>query len=113
VTVYLPEISPQIKRKKCRELGATVVISGKNLGEAKTQALQFSNKHGIPFVNGQVLLSNRNFGQKITNFIVTIPTKYLVKAIFNISALIIQTSLLDKEPSVWRSLNRFQFIVDF
>ena len=52
VTVVMPTVAPLIKQSRCRALGARVLLSGENIGEAKTLADRLVEEEGLAYVHG-------------------------------------------------------------
>lgn len=52
VTVVMPIIAPIMKVQKCREFNATVIVQGKDMGEAKKFAIQLAKDKGLSYING-------------------------------------------------------------
>lgn len=52
VTVVMPEFAPLIKRSRCQQLGATVVLEGQNIGDAKARADQIGAEKGLTYIHG-------------------------------------------------------------
>jgi threonine dehydratase len=52
VTVVMPVFAPLIKQARCRDLGANVLLSGDNIGEAKVLAEKLVAEHGFTYVHG-------------------------------------------------------------
>src|SRR5271166_2826170 len=52
VTVVMPRFAPLIKVANCRRLGATVVLHGDNLAEARTRADVIAAEQGLTYVHG-------------------------------------------------------------
>src|SRR3569623_2937662 len=51
VTVVMPTFAPLIKVSNCRKLGATVVLHGADLGEARAEAEPRSARDGLTFIH--------------------------------------------------------------
>jgi len=51
VTVVMPTFAPLIKVSNCRRLGATVVLHGADIGEARAQAETIAAREGLPFIH--------------------------------------------------------------
>ena len=51
VTVVMPTFAPLIKVSNCRQLGATVVLHGADLGEARAHAEALSAREGLTFIH--------------------------------------------------------------
>ena len=52
VTVVMPIVAPIIKQSRCRALGATVLLHGENIGEAKALADRLVADRGLAYVHG-------------------------------------------------------------
>ncbi len=52
VTVVMPTVAPLIKQSRCRALGARVLLSGENIGEAKDLADRLVEEEGLAYVHG-------------------------------------------------------------
>src|SRR3954464_13190927 len=52
VTVVMPKFAPLTKVVNCRKFGATVILDGGNIGEAKTKADEIGSKRGLAYING-------------------------------------------------------------
>ena len=52
VTVVMPRFAPLIKVVNCRRLGATVVLHGDNLAEARVQADKLAEQQGLTYIHG-------------------------------------------------------------
>ena len=51
-TVVMPKFAPLIKISTCQQLGATVVLHGKDFGEAKAHAHQIAKEKGLAYIDG-------------------------------------------------------------
>jgi threonine dehydratase len=51
-TVVMPQFSPLIKISNCQNLGATVVLHGRDFGEAKTHAHKIAKEEGLAYIDG-------------------------------------------------------------
>ena len=51
-TVVMPKYAPLIKVGNCQKLGATVVLHGKDFGEAKTHAHKIAAERGLAYIDG-------------------------------------------------------------
>jgi threonine dehydratase len=51
-TVVMPQFSPLIKVSNCQNLGATVVLHGKDFGEAKAYAHRMAKEKGLAYIDG-------------------------------------------------------------
>ena len=51
VTVVMPRFAPLIKVTNCRALGATVILHGDNVGEAREKAVELAAGKGLAFVH--------------------------------------------------------------
>lgn len=52
VTVVMPVFAPLIKQVRCRELGARLILSGANIGEAKLEADKLVASDGLTYIHG-------------------------------------------------------------
>lgn len=52
VSVVMPVHAPLIKRTRCGALGATVILHGQNIAEAKARAETLVADHGLAYVHG-------------------------------------------------------------
>jgi threonine dehydratase len=52
VTVVMPRIAPITKVQNCRDLGATVLVQGAHIGEAREAAAQLGEERGYTYING-------------------------------------------------------------
>src|SRR5581483_8033266 len=52
VTVVMPRFAPLTKVTNCRRLGATVVLEGSDIGEARAAADEIVREKGLTYVNG-------------------------------------------------------------
>ena len=52
VTVVMPEVAPIMKISQCKQMGATVVIKGATIAEAKDHAMTIIEKEGQIYING-------------------------------------------------------------
>jgi len=52
VTVVMPTIAPITKVQNCKELGATVVVEGAHIGEARERAFAMGIAGGQTYING-------------------------------------------------------------
>jgi len=52
VTVVMPVHAPLIKQVRCRQLGARIILSGNDIGEAKTHAEAIIAKQGQRYIHG-------------------------------------------------------------
>eukprot|EP00754_Rhynchopus_humris_P037905 Rhum_TRINITY_DN20612_c0_g1::Rhum_TRINITY_DN20612_c0_g1_i1::g.171636::m.171636/K01754/E4.3.1.19, ilvA, tdcB; threonine dehydratase len=52
VTVVMPLFAPLAKVAKCRDLGATVILFGSNIGEARERAYELMQEAGQTYING-------------------------------------------------------------
>lgn len=52
VTVVMPRHAPLIKQSRCHQLGATVILSGNDIAEAKVHAETLMAQHGYTYVHG-------------------------------------------------------------
>jgi threonine dehydratase len=51
-TVVMPKYAPLIKIGNCQKLGATVVLHGKDFGEAKEHAHEIETERGLAYIDG-------------------------------------------------------------
>jgi threonine dehydratase len=51
-TVVMPKFAPLVKVNNCQKLGATVVLHGKDFGEAKAHAHLIEKKKGLAYIDG-------------------------------------------------------------
>lgn len=51
-TVVMPKFAPLIKVSNCQKLGATVVLHGKDFGEAKAHAHELAKERGLAYIDG-------------------------------------------------------------
>jgi len=51
-TVVMPKFAPLIKVNNCQKLGATVVLHGKDFGEAKARAHEIAKEKGFAYIDG-------------------------------------------------------------
>ena len=52
VTVVMPIVAPIMKIASCRQYGATVIVEGINMAEAKQIALMHAKENGLTYING-------------------------------------------------------------
>lgn len=52
VTVVMPAYAPLIKIKKCRDLGANVIVHGMDFPEAQDHAARVSRERGLEYIHG-------------------------------------------------------------
>ena len=52
VTVVMPRFAPVVKQARCRSLGATVLLHGDDIGEAKLLANDLVARDGLTYVHG-------------------------------------------------------------
>lgn len=52
VTVVMPEFAPLIKRSRCAQLGATVILEGQNIGDSKARADQIAQEKHLAYIHG-------------------------------------------------------------
>ncbi|KAI4457583.1 threonine dehydratase mitochondrial-related [Holotrichia oblita] len=52
VTVVMPTIAPLMKIERCKSFGATVIVTGSNLQEAKKHAMKLAKDKGGAYING-------------------------------------------------------------
>jgi threonine dehydratase len=69
VTVVMPRFAPLIKVSNCRALGASVVLHGDDLTEARARAAELADKEGLtfihPFDNDDVIAGQGTMGLEI------------------------------------------------
>jgi threonine dehydratase len=51
-TVVMPKFAPLLKISNCQQLGATVVLHGKDFGEAKAHAHEIAKEKGLAYIDG-------------------------------------------------------------
>jgi threonine dehydratase len=51
-TVVMPKFAPLVKVSNCQKLGATVVLHGKDFGEAKARAHEIAKQKGLAYLDG-------------------------------------------------------------
>jgi len=52
VTIVMPIITPIIKRERCLELGARVIVHGENIYESQQKANKIARNKGLYYING-------------------------------------------------------------
>jgi threonine dehydratase len=52
VTVVMPRFAPLIKQTTCRQLGATVILAGESLADAKAKADELAAERGLIMIHG-------------------------------------------------------------
>ncbi|ESO89241.1 hypothetical protein LOTGIDRAFT_154332 [Lottia gigantea] len=52
VTVVMPTIAPDVKKKGCVNFEANVIVHGKDIGESKDHALQVAKEKNLIYING-------------------------------------------------------------
>jgi threonine dehydratase len=52
ITVVMPLIAPMMKIQLCRQFGATVIVHGQHLGEAKLYAMRLAKEKNMLYING-------------------------------------------------------------
>lgn len=52
VTVVMPRFAPLTKVSNCQQLGATVILSGNNLEEAREEARKLVDSQGLRYIHG-------------------------------------------------------------
>ena len=52
MTVVMPVVAPIMKVENCKKYGATVIIHGQNIGEARDKALVLGKDKGLMYING-------------------------------------------------------------
>jgi threonine dehydratase len=51
-TVVMPKFAPLVKVNNCQKLGATVVLHGKDFGEAKAHAYEIAKEKALAYIDG-------------------------------------------------------------
>jgi threonine dehydratase len=51
-TVVMPKFAPLIKVSTCQQLGATIVLHGKDFGDAKAHAHEIAKEKGLAYIDG-------------------------------------------------------------
>jgi len=51
-TVVMPKFAPLVKVSNCQKLGATLVLQGKDFGEAKAHAHKIAKEKGLAYIDG-------------------------------------------------------------
>src|SRR5438034_6305296 len=51
-TVVMPKFAPLVKVSNCQTLGATVVLHGKDFGEARVRAHEIAKEKGLAYIDG-------------------------------------------------------------
>ncbi len=51
-TVVMPKFAPLVKVSNCQKLDATVVLQGKDFGEAKAHAYEIAKEKGLAYIDG-------------------------------------------------------------
>ena len=51
-TVVMPKFAPLVKVNNCQELGATIVLHGKDFSEAKAHAHEVAKEKGLAYIDG-------------------------------------------------------------
>jgi len=51
-TAVMPKFAPLVKVSNCQKLGATVVLHGKDFGEAKAHAHEIAKEKGLAYIDG-------------------------------------------------------------
>lgn len=51
-TVVMPVVAPRMKVNRCRRYGATIILHGNNMSEAKKRAREIAKEQGLAFING-------------------------------------------------------------
>jgi len=51
-TVVMPKFAPLVKVSNCQKLGATLVLQGKDFGEAKAHAHEIAKEKGLAYIDG-------------------------------------------------------------
>ncbi len=69
VTVVMPRFAPLIKVTNCRAFGATVVLHGDDVGQARDRAVELAEREGLafvhPFDNADVVAGQGTMGLEI------------------------------------------------
>lgn len=52
VTVVMPRFAPMIKQSRCRQMGATVILHGEHIMDARTRADELAREHGFTYIHG-------------------------------------------------------------
>lgn len=52
VTVVMPVVAPLVKQERCKQFGATVLLSGANIGEAKLAADLLAAEKDLTYIHG-------------------------------------------------------------
>ena len=52
VTVVMPTVAPLVKQERCKQFGAKVVLSGRNIAEAKEEADRYVESDGMTYIHG-------------------------------------------------------------
>jgi len=52
VTVVMPRFAPLTKITNCQQMGATVILDGANIDEARQHATKLVDQHGLTYING-------------------------------------------------------------
>lgn len=52
VTVVMPLVAPMVKIQSCRQHGATVVVEGSDMAEAKAIAMRMARELQLAYING-------------------------------------------------------------
>jgi threonine dehydratase len=70
-TVVMPRFAPLTKVVNCRRFGATVVLDGADIAEARTRADQISSQQGLTYINGfddpAIIAGQGTIGLEIAN----------------------------------------------
>jgi threonine dehydratase len=51
-TVVMPKFAPLVKVSNCQQLGAMVILQGKDFGEAKARAHEIAEEKGLAYIDG-------------------------------------------------------------
>jgi threonine dehydratase len=51
-TVVMPKFAPLVKVSNCQKLGATLVLQGKDFGEARAHAHEIAKERGLAYIDG-------------------------------------------------------------
>ncbi|KJH53397.1 pyridoxal-phosphate dependent protein [Dictyocaulus viviparus] len=52
ITVVMPRFAPLMKISKCKDLGADVIVEGKDISESRQVALRLAKERGGKYING-------------------------------------------------------------
>ncbi len=51
-TVIMPVVAPLVKVEACKRYGATAIVTGEDMTEAKAYALKYCEENGLRYING-------------------------------------------------------------